>query len=81
MSCYIPSLATDFYGLQFFAFSVLLAGLAALFYWYYCYGALPPQDPHLFTVVDIDGKGKGLVAQRDIKVRFHQSCRLVSRWA
>jgi len=54
--------------LQFFAFSVLLAGLAALCYWYYFYDALPPQEPPLFTVVDIDGKGKGLVAERDIKV-------------
>jgi hypothetical protein len=61
---------------QSFAFSVLLAGLAALYYWYYCLGSVPrSQAPHLFAVVDIPGKGKGLVAERDIKVRF--TCQLV----
>lgn len=69
---YIRRLATEFDALQLFAFSVLFAGLAALIYWYYCCGVLPPQEPHLFTVVDIDGKGKGLIAGRDIKVSFHQ---------
>jgi hypothetical protein len=59
-------------GLQYFAFGVLFACLAALVYWYYCYA---PQEPDLFNVVDIDGKGKGLIAGRDIKVRFYQGYR------
>ena len=70
MSYYVQKLTTELYeATQFFAFSVLLAGLAALYYWYYyCCDILPPQEPPLFAVVDIDGKGKGLVAERDIKV-------------
>jgi len=56
---------------------LLFAGIAALCYQYLEYWTGPlklgsledhDEDHNIFTVVDIPGKGKGLVAARDIKV-------------
>ncbi|KAF9534517.1 hypothetical protein CPB83DRAFT_873273 [Crepidotus variabilis] len=65
---------------KWFALCVFFAGLSSLYYWYTSYQAsaslsyVPSEsgtsnvgEPPVFKVVDIPGKGKGILAERDIK--------------